>query len=186
MKAKLTALVLGLLILFPFTIAVAQTDDTTDTQPLENITCEQVLTKIDQKITSYKTKQPVHLATYEMLYLKVNTAVKQAKVLGYDTEEIEADLVELDILTAQFDNRFEDFITALESTKRYACNENAEAQYAQTFLNAMEGLEAVKDVADEIFDLYEDEIRENLLGLQKEVPAETSETLEIPTETTNE
>jgi hypothetical protein len=165
MKAKLTALLLGILFLFPLTFALAQTDDTTDSIPLESPPCQEILDKIDTKIMNYELNQAIHMETYQMLYVKVNAAVKRAEVMGYDTEEIEADLVELDILTTRFQDSFETFITNIEQTRDYTCTESNDIRYAQSFISTQKSLGEVKSVVEEISLLYEDEIREHLLGL---------------------
>jgi len=175
MKAKISALILGIILLLPLTLAFAQTDGTGDSLPLESPPCDEILKNIDLKVKNYEILQPLHLETYQMLYVKTDTAAKQAKVLGYDTDEIEADLVELDILIGKFQTNFDTFIKNLKDTKKYACSEAADAMYAQSYIKTQKSLGEVKKITEEISQLYEDEIRQNLLGLSMIEKGNTNE-----------
>lgn len=165
MKAKLTALFLGILFLFPITFAFAQSEETTDAAPLESPPCEEILENIDQKIMNYELLQTSHMETYQMLYIKTYMAAKKSEILGYETEEVDADLVELDILITKFQKSFDTFVKNIKLTRDYACSEAADIRYAQSFINTQKSLSEVRSVVEEISLLYEDEIREHLLGL---------------------
>ena len=166
MKAKLSALIATFVITSSLFVVFAQTDDTSNEILIESSSCEEITKKIDDKIMQYKTDEPTHTATYQMLYLKVEATSKKAEVLGYDVTKLKQNLVDLDKLIKEFETNFDDFITKFEIIKKYACDENKSATYAQSFLGTKEALDKVKDTASDIFELYQDEIRQNILGLE--------------------
>jgi len=174
MKAKLTAFTIAFLVVSSLFIAFAQTVDTTKIIPLEKpeevlvevITCKEITQKIDSKILQYKTDEPSHSVTFQMLYLKVNATTKKAAVLGYDVSKLELNLIELEGLISDFDKNFKDFIDKYEVIKKYACDVKDDENYAKSYIDTKRALGTVKNTAYDIYELYQDEIRENILGLE--------------------
>jgi len=178
MKAKIPALALTLLAFSSLFVVFGQTADTTDAVntvdavdtttevSTEALSCEDITGEIDSRITQYKTDEPSHTVAYQMLYLKVEATAKKAKILGYDTIKLEKNLVELDKLIKEFGTNFNNFVTKFEATKKYACNVSNDALYAKSFIETAGALGKVRATTSEINNLYQDEIRENVLGLE--------------------
>ncbi len=178
MKAKIPALILTFFAISSLFVVFGQTVDTTnvvstvgttDTSSevaTETFSCEEITAEIDSRITQYKTDEPAHTAAYQMLYLKVDATAKKAKVLGYDTTKLEKNLVELDKLIKEFGTNFNSFVVKFEATKKYACNVSNDALYAKSFIETVGALGKVRATTSEIYNLYQDEIRENILGLE--------------------
>lgn len=175
MKAKIPALALTFLAISSLFVVFGQTADTTDAVDAADTTteviteappCEVITGEIDNRITQYKTDEPSHTVAYQMLYLKVEATVKKAKILGYDTAKLEKNLVELDKLIKEFGTNFNNFVTKFETTKKYVCNVKDDALYAKSFIETAGALGKVRATTSEINNLYQDEIRENILGLE--------------------
>ncbi|MFC1755846.1 hypothetical protein ACFLZK_00425 [Patescibacteria group bacterium] len=178
MKAKLSALTIAFFMVSTIFVSFAQTVDTVDivesaetadtttVTAEEPLTCEEITKNIDDKILKYKIDEPAHTVTYQMLYLKVDAATKKAKLLGYDTKKLELNLIELDLLIKDFEDNFNNFITKYELIKRYACDIKNDALHAQSFINTKRALGDVKNTSYDIYELYQNEIRQNILGLE--------------------
>jgi len=175
MKTKLSALTIAFFMVSTIfvsfaqtvdTVNIVETSDTTKITTKESLTCEEITKNIDDKILKYKIDEPSHTVTYQMLYLKVDAAKKRAKLLGYDTKKLELNLIELDLLIKDFEDNFNTFITKYELIKRYACDVKNDALYAQSFINTKRALGDVKNTSYDIYELYQNEIRQNILGLE--------------------
>jgi hypothetical protein len=187
MKAKLTALIATFLISTSLFVVIAQTPtttgtyDTADTTDTVNTTndadttneanvevssCEEITTAINNKINQYETDEATHVAMYQVLYLKIDAVSKKAKVLGYDTQKLEQNLAELEILMEDFEKYFDVFISKFQTTQKYVCDVTNDVQYAQSYIDTKRALRDVKDTAADINSLYQDQIRQNILGLE--------------------
>ncbi len=161
MKAKFIALILGLMMLPTFLVVSAQTEEKPET---EAASCVVVQEKIQEKIQTYQANKPEHALTYQILYLKLAAFAKKAEVLGYEVDEIYKNLDELEDFIEVFEENYEDFIDALEKADKSACGK--EEIYAKDFVGAKEALGDVRKSAMDITQLYQEDIRQNILSLE--------------------
>ena len=187
MRAKTTAIaiIFSLTLLSTTWLVFAQEnmeiseDGTADTEKI--IPCEKLEANFDEKVEKFLLSEPTHTYKYQVLWLKTSAIVRKADIMGYDVEDLEENLDELDSLTTQFSNNFDRFIRQMINTRRYICSAN-ETLYANSMKLTKDRLEDVQESARDINYLYQDEIRENLMELIESA----EEIAEVEEEMTNE
>ena len=128
--------------------------------------CTELQEGIDEKVEMYQTLKPEHTLAYETLALKVEVFSEKAAVMGYDTSELELDLVQLDTLIAAFETNYTAFLAALTNTKTYICLDN-DVAYATAVRNTLEALGDVRSSVRDLADFYEEILRPDILSLGK-------------------
>lgn len=156
-------LILSLFVVSSFVVAHAQSDEEMEDTGFP--ACEEAQETITNKILTFQAAKPEHTFTYQSLYLKTAAIAQKANILGYGTEDLYADLDELDRLIEDFDRNYTDFIEALTTAGDTACDE--EEVYARNFVLAKEALGEVRQSTRNIADLYQEEIRPDILALEK-------------------
>jgi hypothetical protein len=162
MKPKLTALILGLFLSSAFFVVFAQTEDIIEE---EETSCKLVEEKIEEKIQNYDDNKKEHSLTLELLSLEISSMSNKAAILGYDVSELDKDVAELENLLEDFDTNYSLFIRALTRVKDSACGR--EDVYARNFITAKDALGDVKKSVRDIIYLYDEEIRDHILNLEK-------------------
>lgn len=130
------------------------------------ISCTEEAGKIGELITKYSSLKPQHLTAYQTLWVTVSGFVSKAEVLGYDTAVLEGDLDELELLIDAFDTEYDTFLANLTSAQNNACATN-EAAYVTSVRNVRESLGDVRGAARDLYNFYAEELRENIISLQK-------------------
>jgi hypothetical protein len=173
MKAKITAIAIiffflslsSVWLVFAQENTPIEKDGTADTE--DAVACDVLEDEFDQKIEKFLLSEPTHTYKYQVLWLKTSAIARKAEIMGYDTQDLEESLDELDELTSQFSNYFDRFMQQMVTTRRYLCLEN-EQLYANALKTAKDRLEDVRKTARDINYLYTEEIRENILALQEQ------------------
>ena len=160
---KLLSLLVAIFFASSFLTVRAQN---TVVQSEQEMNCEEILTKIDDKVKFFRSKEPKHIETYQILWLKVATIAGRADTLGYDTDILYENLEELDELIEDFTDKFELFVTNLSETKNYACLQNQNS-YVASIAKTKRSLNDVRQSTTKINDFYEKEIRENILNMER-------------------
>lgn len=171
MKTKVTALTLLLLTVFlGSALVVFAQEDTTQPkitpQDKPVTSCSDTLLSFDKKAEKFLLSEPTYTYKYQVLWLKTAEIARKADVMGYDTTAIYDNLDELDKLTKEYSNNFDDFITKLATARKYLCPSN-EKLYVSSIQKAENSLSKVRESTQNISDLYQNEIRPNLLSLDK-------------------
>jgi hypothetical protein len=120
---------------------------------------------MSKKIRGFEASKPGHALTYQMLYLGSAAVAQKADVLGYNTEDVYEDLDQLELLIDQFDSSYDNFIESFIITKDSACD--SEEAYVKNLITTKNALGEVRDSIREIADFYEDDLRQDILALEK-------------------
>jgi hypothetical protein len=170
MKAKNTALILTFLMAFlgSLFIVFAQ-EDTSPSNKLnqdEDVSCQDMQIAFDKKVDKFLMAEPTYTYKYQVLWLKTAEIARKADVMDYDTKAVYSNLDDLDKLTAEYTANFDDFIKKMATARTYLCSTN-EKLYVNAIQNAKDSLAKVRESTQQISDLYQDEMRGNLLSLQQ-------------------
>ncbi|MFC1722443.1 hypothetical protein ACFL0C_02215 [Patescibacteria group bacterium] len=168
MKPRIALSLLLLIILSLGMKTIAQDTGDTLMPPIdvEETSCEETIEIINSKSSEFRAKELGHIETYQILWLKLATIASTADTLDYDTDVLYEDLDDLDDLINEFSDTYEIFHSNLLSTGNYACLTNQGA-YAKAFAKTQTSLSDVKDSARAITSFYNDQIREDILSLEK-------------------
>lgn len=161
MKSKIVAGTLALLTLIPAGVVIAQEQEVEQTQNA----CETVEEAIDSTLTYFKSQYLDHNNTYQSLLLNLSTLNSKAEVLGYDTEELTDNLIELETLIESFTENFDTFEQQMTRTRNLACSQN-ETLYIRQLDQAKDSLLEVRTSAEDISAFFEDTVKETVINLE--------------------
>ncbi|KKS31435.1 hypothetical protein A2380_03555 [candidate division WWE3 bacterium RIFOXYB1_FULL_43_24] len=151
--------------------------------------CELVTQRIAEKITQYKNLEKRHQGVYLGLENKLENLVNRLKEDGYSGDNIaalEADIVELNRLTAETKINYANYLAKLEELKTASC-EASDVNFVQALKTAREDLEATHVSMVAIKDFYLTDIKIDLAAMREEIRTEKlNQQQENETETEDE
>jgi len=151
-----------------------ETEDTQDTiaseepAPAETKECAYAGQEIEKRIEMYSIFKVDHVTHFQILWLKATRFVSKAKLLGYDVAVLESNLNDLEILIDTYATNMDALISNLNKAKPladYACTN--EADYITSQVNVKKTLGNVRKNVEDISDIYTNELRVNILAMEK-------------------
>lgn len=138
------------------------------TENIQN-NCENMQNRIQTRIKNFGENKENHIAVYNGMLEKLDTAVKALGEKGYDTTIINNDIKVLDGLAKKYASEYEYFISLLSGTEKYACGES-NGEYKNAYQEARGQLQIAKDARKNIVDFYKEVIRTDIQKLREQTP----------------
>ncbi len=172
-------------LVFLTTLSVLATVSLTITQPVYAQTlrpvrerkCDVVQKKLEQRVATYREHRDDHIEKYETVKDRIKNIISKFNDKGYDTSELEADLVVLDGKIKKFQSDADAFFIKLEGANDYVCGDS-EGKFRSGIREARDLLKVVREDAQDIKSYYQTTIKEDLENLRNQ-PKPTSSPLTV-------
>jgi len=141
--------------------------------------CDQLGKRITKRVDLFESNKTHHIERYDLLKSKLQEVVTKLKAKGFDTGELESNLLELDRLIKTYVQEYTKFIDILKGALASTCGES-QGTFKEGLQNARAQLREARTARRAIWEFYKNTIREDIKNLRQQ--AEQMQT----TETTNE
>jgi len=138
--------------------------------------CDVVGNLVDKRIDTFEENKGNHVENYTKLKTRLMEVSSKLKAKGFDTTELDKDLVTFDSMVKEYASKYVSFIDTLKSSKDLVCGES-EGAYKSTIESSKSMLKELKDMRKAIRDFYVSEIRADIKALRDQ-SVETSTTEE--------
>lgn len=172
----LSALVLPAMFIAPlFTSVSAQSNFQENVQERRqeflDTRCQNVTSRIDNRIERYNENKVRHIDNYNKIKDKLSETGNNLEDKGYDVTELRNDLQTLDSKIKEFAQSYTTFVNTLNDSKSFACGES-EGAFKDKVEESRAQLKDSRDLAKEIRDYIQDVIRPDLVDLREQIKAE--------------
>lgn len=153
-------------------------------EKLQERACVLRANRINNRIKMMGATERFHVTRYEFFVTRLENLLERLDGKGYDTSAVETDLTELNKMTAELKQMWEDLMQKLSDMKELDCT-SLEAPQSNLTQELKTDLAAIKEKAEELRTYILETVKVDLKALQDEVKADITEneTDEISEET---
>ncbi len=135
--------------------------------------CEKTQEKIRKRVSQFAENKKGNVEKYQKAKNKVADTAKKLRARGFDTEILEADIEEMDVLIKQYANQYQLFIDTLEESEENTCG-GSQGEYANKLRLAQGYLKQARETRRSIWDFYRNTLRKDMFELRKQIEQEES------------
>ena len=132
--------------------------------------CERVSNRLQYRAELYESNQNRYQERYSYIQGIAEDIVDELSESGYDTSQLENDLVQLRTMTQTFASNYTEAVSTMNQIREGACGENRQ-QFEEGVVQTRERLQILRNDAEQIRTYLKETIRQDLVDLKTEVEA---------------
>ncbi|MFZ5424575.1 MAG: hypothetical protein ACOZAO_02130 [Patescibacteria group bacterium] len=129
--------------------------------------CDLATQRISNRISAFEDNKDRHLKNYENFTNRLNEIVTKLQDKGFDTTDLENDIVVLEGLVDEYTVLYTEFINILTDTQALDCG-NEDGAYKDLVLEAKDKLHEARNKRREIMEYYRDTVREHIKDIREQ------------------
>jgi len=130
--------------------------------------CTDVTQRVGLITDRYNQNKEKYMNAFQYIYQEVNTLALQFKANGYDTDNIEADLMQFNNMIQNTTRYYNEFMNGLENSRSGVCG-NSTNDPVQQFTRAREQLMLCKNEMLQLRTFAQETLRQDLLDLKDQI-----------------
>ncbi|MFH1896010.1 MAG: hypothetical protein ABH814_00855 [bacterium] len=127
--------------------------------------CAQVGERVRNRTENFETNREQHMERYGELKTKLQGVAVKLRARGFDTTQLETDLLELDSLVQMYANEYSNFIGVLQGSQEFACGQS-QGEFHNALKDAQNQIIRAREARRAVWEFYKDNIREDIKSLR--------------------